>query len=208
MPDYKLEVHGHYSAAVTWSFGCHVNSAQDLATILTTWKTAWEATWSDAGHGLNILYPATTGIDEYRAYTLDSLMYSTAAATSGSTKVGTGTADSLPWEVSIVVSQRTAQTGPAGRGRLKLPAIIETSVNNNVLDSGDAGRISTAVNAVKSAINADGSTVFVVKHGRRASAKVPVAIPAGPKYTVLTWKVSDKPASQKNRVRKIKGVYH
>lgn len=207
MPDYKLEVHGHFSAAVAWSFGCHANSAQDLATILTTWKTAWEATWSDGGHGLNILYPATTGIDEYRAYTLDALMYSTAVATSGSTKVGTAAADSLPWEIAIVVSQRTAQTGPAGRGRIKLPAIIETSVNNNVVDPGDAGRISTAVNAVKAAINADGSTIFVVKHGKRASAKVPIAIPAGPKYTVLTWKVSNKPGSQRNRVKKIKGVY-
>ena len=207
MPDYKAEVHGHFSSAVTWSFGCHINSAQDLATITATWKSAWETTWSHASHGLDILYPTTTGIDQYRVYLLDAFQRSSAVSTLSSTKVGTATADSLPWEVAIVVSQRSAATGPAGRGRLKLPAIIETSVNSNVLDHGDGARISSAVNAVKSAINADGSLVYVVRPGHRATASVPVAVPAGPKYTVLTWEVSDKPGSQKNRVAKIKPVY-
>ena len=207
MPDYKLEVHGHYSAAVDWSFGCHANSAQDLATILSTWKTAWEATWSDGGHGLNILYPATTGIDSYRAYLLDSDFWSTQVQTSGSTKVGTSVADSLPWEVSVVVSQRSVSSTPAGRGRIKLPAIIETSVNANVLDHGDGARMSTAVNAVKSAINADGSTIFVARRGVKATAKHPIAVPPGPKFTILTWKISDKVGSQKNRVKKIPAVY-
>jgi len=207
MPDYKAEVHGHYSAAVTWSFGCHITSAQDLATILSTWKTAWEATWSDGAHGLNLLYPATTGVDQYRIYLLDSNYRSTQVQTATSAKVGTGTADSLPWEVSIVVSQRSISSTPAGRGRIKLPAIIETSVNSNVLDHGDGARISTAVNAVKSAIQADGSSIFLAKPGHPVSARVPVAIPPGPKYVVTSWTVSDKPGSQRNRVRKIRPVY-
>ena len=138
MPDYKAEVHGHFSSAVTWSFGAHISSPQDLATILTTWKTAWETTWSDGAHGLNLLYPATTGVDEYRMYALDSNFRSTQVASASSAKVGTSGADSLPWETAIVVSQRSVSSKPAGRGRFKLPAIVETSVNNNVVDHGDA----------------------------------------------------------------------
>lgn len=207
MPNYKLEVHGHFSAAVTWSTGVKVNSPQDLATILATWKSAWETTWSDGTHGLNILYPTTTGVDQYRAYLLDSNFRSTQVATDTSTKVGTGTADSLPWETAIVVSLRSAATGAKGRGRMKMPAIVETSVNANVLDHGDGARIKDALNAVKAAIQADGSTMFVAKPGRPATARVPIAVPPGPIYTVLTLEVSDKPGSQKNRVKKIKPVY-
>lgn len=204
MPDYYAQVRGHYSAATKWSFGVHISSAQDLATILTTWKTAWEAAWIDGAHGLNVLYPATTGIEQYAMYLLDANYRSTQVAVSPSVKVGTAVGDSLPWQEAILVSLRSIASGPQGRGRMYLPAIVETSVNNNVLDPGDATRISAAVNAVKTAVQADGSSWFVAKRG--VPGHVPPILP-GPRFFITTAEVSNKPARQSRRVRKIRPVY-
>jgi len=204
MPDYYARVKGKYSASLGWSFGVHINSAQDLATMLTTWSTAWHAAWIDGAHGLNLLYPPTTGITQYVVYVLDANFEALGAATANSADVGTSPNDSLPFQEALLVSLRSNSTKRAGRGRLFLPALNEDSVNANIVDAGDAARASVAVNAVKAAVQSDGSTFFVAKKGRpRATPPVP----PGPKYPIVTWEISNKPARQSRRVRKVRPTY-
>ena len=204
MTDYYAQVYGKYTTDISWSFGLHITSSQAESALLTTWSNAWHAAWTDSGHGLNLLYPTTTGITGYSVATLNGIYEETSKSRATSTDVGTASGDSLPFLNATLVSLRSTSVSRHGRGRFFLPAMVETSVNADVLDSGDAARTSTAVNSVKTAIQADGSTIFVVDKGKPHA--IP-PVPAGPKFVITQWLVSNKPARQSRRVKKVRPVY-
>lgn len=204
MTDYFAQVYGQYTADIAWSFGLHITSAQAEATLLTTWENAWNAAWNDGTHGLKVLYPTTTEITSYSVATLDGSYNQVTKSRVASTQAGTATGDSLPYLNATLVSLRSASVVRSGRGRFYLPAMEETFVNADVLISTAVTRTSAAVLAVKAAIEADGSTVFVV---RKPKPKEVPPVPAGPKYIITSWLVSNKPARQSRRVRKVRPVY-
>jgi hypothetical protein len=202
--DYYAQVFGQYTSDIAWSFGLHITSSQAEATLLTTWENAWNSAWNDGTHGLKVLYPTTTEITGYTVATLDASYQQTTKSRVASTQAGTATGDSLPYLNAIVVSLRSNSVVRGGRGRFYLPATEETFVNNDVVASTAVTRVSAAVLAVKSAIEADGSTVFVV---RKPQPRAIPPVPAGPKYVITSWLVSNKPARQSRRVRKVRPVY-
>jgi hypothetical protein len=83
-----------------------------------------------------------------------------------------------------------------------LPAMVETAVNADVLISSAQTRVHSAVNALFAAIRADGSTVFVANKRVLTDGTVPFT-----KSVILTQLVSNKPARQSKRVRKVAAVY-
>jgi hypothetical protein len=115
---------------------------------------------------------------------------------------GTAAGDTLPIQEAIVISERSNSVQKFGRGRMYLPALEETFVNNNVLDVTTQGKISGAVNSVRVAIQADGSMFFVV-------SKKPHKDTTGQyvKTVITLWKVSNKPARQSKRNNKTASVY-
>lgn len=203
MADYYLRVEGNYTTDIEWGFGRHVTSAQSPSALLTTWTNAWVSAWTDGTHGLQTLYPTTTTMSRFSVATLDGLYLQTAKVQGTSSHAGTGTDDSLPFAMATLVALRsTTQIGKHARGHFYLPAMIETVVNADVLTPTAGARASLAVNAVRTAVQADGSTFFVVDVGNHRA--VPPVLP-GPKYVMdAAWTVSDKPATQRSRVKKVK----
>jgi hypothetical protein len=202
--DYYAQVYGQFSTDIAWSFGMHITSAQAESALLTTWSNAWNAAWTDGTHGLQTLYPTTTEITSYSVATLNAIYEQTTKSRLAATHAGTSTDDSLPYLNSTLVSLRSTSVNRHGRGRFFLPAMVETVVNNDVLIDTAVTRTSAAVNAVKTAIQADGSTVFVVDKGQPHA--IP-PVPVGPKYVITSWLVSNKPSRQSRRVRKVRPVY-
>ena len=117
---------------------------------------------------------------------------------------GTNTSDSLPFLVAEVVSLRSNLIGARTRGRTFLPAMAEDQINNDLVIPAAVTRISAAVRAVQSAIQADGSTIFVAKRGQPSA---PIPIPPGPKFVITTLLTSNKPARQARRTRKVRATY-
>lgn len=202
MSDYYAQVHGNYGQGSRWSFGLHITSNQALASLLTTWANAWGNAWTNGTYGLETIYPTTTEIDQYTVALLDANYRQTQKAVATVAAAGTSTDDTLPFQEAVCISLRTAMIGRHARGRFYLPALAETAVNGDVLTPAVMTRVSSAVKSVQASIIADGSTVFVV---HKPTVNPPTV--AGPKYVVTDFLVSNKPARQSRRVRKIRPTY-
>lgn len=197
MADYFCQVHGTFLNGRGWSFGVHVTSSQSPSALATTWDNAWSAAWTNAGFGLNQFYPVGTEMTATSVASLNGTFHEQSKIETPNVKPGIATGDTLPIQESIVVSERSDLITKWGRGRFYLPALEETFVNNNVLITTAQNQISAAVNSVKNAITADGSTIFVVSlkpHKDNTGQYV--------KTVVTRWKVSNKPARQSKRNNK------
>lgn len=205
MADYRCTVEGTYGGEISWSFGMNITSAQATAGLATTWSNAWAAAWTDATHGLEVLYPATTEITGYRIALLDANYHETQAELVTAAAPGTATDTQLPYQNSILVSMRALpQIGRHARGRFYLPAPTENTQSANTWKQSTLDRVAGAVRAVQLAIQADGSTIFVVQ---KPKPKAVPPVPAGPKYVITKLEVPDKPARQSKRVKKVKPNY-
>lgn len=207
MADYYAQVQGHYASGRRWSFGWHITSNQSPSALMTTWDAAWLAAWTDGTHGLEALYPTGTVLDGYTVATLDSNYNWTSKVIATASLAGTSVADELPELNACVISLRSTSTLRAGRGRNYLPAFAEDQVNGDVIIPTAVTRVSGAVRAVQTAIQADGSTIFVARRGvPHPKPPNPVVLP-GPKFVITTILTSNKPARQSRRTRKVRPTY-
>lgn len=202
MADYYAQVIGTFGSNIGWSFGTHITSNQNEATLLTTWTNAWEGAWTNATYGLAKVYPTTTEVTEFSVATLNSTMHEISKSRNVASLAGTAAGDTLPYLNAVVVSLRSNSVQKHGRGRMFLPALEETFVNGDVVIPTALGNISQAVNTVLSAIIADGSTNFVTNKKALKDGTPPYQ-----KTQITKWMVSNKPARQARRTKKIPASY-
>lgn len=205
MTDYLVQMHGAYADGMVWSSGLHVTSNQSPDALNTTWSNAVQDFWTSATHGVEIFYPVGTTLDTTTVATLNATMHQIAKKRVPHTLAGTAAGDSLPYQEAILVSLRGDSIQKTGRGRIFLPALEETFVNNNIVTPTTTARIKAAMSAVFAAINADGSTVFVTPTNVKKPPKN--GVPLYTKTVVTTPLVSNKPARQSRRVSKVAPVY-
>lgn len=203
--DYYCQVEGTYGGGIDWSFGWRITSNQSSAGLLTTWSNAWSAAWTNATTGLDALYPATTEITGFSVAQLDANYKQVQKVATTATLAGTSTDPQQAFQNALLISLRCyPQIGKHARGRTYLPAPVESAVVNNVVTTNATTRVSDAARAVQLAIQADGSTIFVVELPK---PKAVPPVPAGPKYVVTKVEAVDKPARQARRVSKVKPNY-
>lgn len=202
MADYKLQVHGHFAGSIPWTVAVHVTSNQAEAALATTWANAWTAGWTDGAHGLQTLYPVATAIDAVSAATLNGTMHEVSKTTVPLTLPGTSVADTLPFKEATLVSLRSAFIQRGRRGRMYLPAMAEDQVNADILIPAAATRVRDAISAIFTAIRADGSSFFVFNRKAWKDGTLPFQ-----KTIITSQLVSNKPASQRRRVRKVSATY-
>jgi len=207
MTDYYCQAHGTFDDGSTWSTGLHVDSSRIPSDMLTTWSTAIQAAWTDGTHGLRVILPIGTVLNSVSVATLGPTMREIAKLEdTGLAIAGTAVGDTLPYLNSAVVSLRSANIQRKGRGRMYMPALEETFVNDDAIISTAVTRMKAAWTAVFTAIRADGSTIFVFNK-KDTSPLHPPVIPAFTKETITTLLISNKPARQSRRTRKKAAVY-
>lgn len=202
MTDYYLQVLGQYSSSIAWSFGQHMTSASSETTIASRWQNAWTTSWTSGSFGLQTLYPTGTAITSVSAATLNGTMHEVSKTRLTLAEAGISSSDTLPFQESIVVSWRGTSIQRYGRGRWFLPAITEDQVNGDIVISTATTRIKSAIQAVYNSMTLDGSTFFVVNKRALKDGTPPYR-----KTIVTTPLVSNKPARQSRRVRKVPAVY-
>jgi hypothetical protein len=205
MTDYYVQMRGQFAGGIPWSTGVHVTSNQSESALATTWRNAVLNFWTDPAHGVQTLYPVTTSLTETTVATLNATMHEVTKTVTGTVAAGTSAADTLPYQEAIVISLRSNNVMKTGRGRMFLPALAEDQVNADALIVAAQTRISTAIRAVWSAINADGSTFFVTPKNPKKPPKN--GVPLYTKTVVTTPLVSNKPARQARRVAKVAPSY-
>ena len=205
---YTCTAHGVYTSGRTWSFRQHFVSSALLATVEFDWTTAAQAAWTDGTHGLQTLYPTTTVFNTTRTYSMVIIagtpgkIVATGAAEDGFTHAGTSANDGLPDQNAVLVSLRTATTGPNGRGRTYLPAVDETIVVGDVIGNTPATRVTTAMTALRTAMAAAGH-IHVVWNDE-STLRDPAI---GTTKPVTSCKTDRVVRTQRRRVRKETAVY-
>jgi hypothetical protein len=107
------------SEIFAFSFASALVGSSDIAAMLTAYNTWLNDFWTSP---VANLFPSEVTINRLRVVQLtDTTGQVTDSREQGVTKVGTSTADSLPFEVACVVTLRTSTPGGKGRGRFYLP---------------------------------------------------------------------------------------
>jgi hypothetical protein len=194
MTNYRCLVKGRYENGDVWSIDWCVRSNQPLSTLLTTWSNAWIAAWTDGTHGLQTLYHTDTSIQSFTVYQLNGIMEAVQRVDLNSVQLGTSSDTPLPNRNAILIGKTTALVGRTERGFTYLPAPVEGIVVNGSYTNTAMTRVKAAVASVLTAIQSDGSALFMYN---RKTTKAGV-----PPYTVTIvtgLRVSEKASTQRRR---------
>ena len=197
MPDYKLEVSGSFGTGRRWSWGCHVSSTADLATTITDWAAQVVSFWTNGPHGVETLYATTTILDTVTAIQLGATMHEVQRIDSPTTLAGTAAGEEGANQLAILVSLRNVMSGARNRGRMYLPSPAEDAVDEGILGSTQATRVSTAITALFTGMRTAGYTFFVFNRTAHVLDPVPFT-----KKTITSEKIDKVLRTQRRRVRK------
>lgn len=185
---------GRFENGDVWSIDWTVESNQPLSTLLTTWSNAWVSAWTDGTHGLDTLYHTDTSIQSFTVYQLNGIMEGVQRVDLASVQPGTSSDTPLPNRNAILMGKVSALVGKTSRGYSYLPAPVEGIVVNGSYTSASMTRVKAALATVLTAIQADGSAVFIFNR------KVTKAgVPPYTKTVVTGLRVSEKVATQRRR---------
>lgn len=203
MADYLMRVHGRQPGGFGYSWGIFITSNQPPATLETTMAAALTDFWTNGTYGLGAQYAAGTTLDNFDIYELDGTFKATTRRNMALTLVGTSGDNPLPDSSTLTIKKVSTSVKRNGRGFIKLPAPVEGVLVNGFYTSAARLRFEQAAESLLTALNADGSTIFV--HVGKDDTKGGV-----PKYTktvISAMKASNKPGSNRARTRKQVGVY-
>lgn len=206
MTIYRCVASGVFASGETWSFRQHFDSAAAIATIQGDWFTQISSFWTNGSHGVETLYPTGTVLNLTSTAALSGVPFREGAKQSATaTLAGTGADDSLPEQVCILVSLRGADVGQRNRGRIHLPAPMETTATGGELGSTEGTRVSTAIGALYAGMRLAGHTPVV--YNTKVS-KVPTVDPVPQTIKVIVTEEVDRVLrTLRPRTRSRRAVY-
>lgn len=202
MTDYIATVRGVLPNGRTWSTSRHITSGQTESALLTTWQNAWTTAWNLATTGLATVFTSGTTITQFEVGTLNATMRKVSKSLATVSLAGTATGTGLPNNDAIVIDWTSTNVQRFGRGRMMLPAPAESQTTNDALNSTPATNVKAAINSVKTAVTADGSTFFVYPRFATQGGQ-----PAYAKTVVTTIAVRNQLGSQRKRTKKEAKTY-
>lgn len=205
MADYVATVRGVLPNGRAWSTSRHITSNQSEAALLTTWQNAWTTQWNLAVTGFGVAYTAGTTITQFEVGTLNGTMNKVSKSTATVALAGTDANSAGAQGTAIIVYWPSAGTLKRQRGRQKLPAPAVDMAVDGVLTNTAATNFKANVDAVATAIRADGSTIFVFNRYKTATDG---AAPFTKTVLVGNVLVRDQLGSQNKRERKVPKTYH
>jgi len=149
MTTYRCVASGVFTSGETWSFRQHFNSSSAISVVQGDWFSQINSFWTNGSHGLETLYPTGTVLNLTSTAELTGIPFREGLKQEGpATLPGTSADDSLPEQVCILVSLRGASVGRKNRGRIHLPAPVETACTGGELGSTEGTRVSTSIGAL------------------------------------------------------------
>jgi hypothetical protein len=205
MTDYYARVHGHFENLDPWSTGLHITSNQTRTSLLTTFSNAWIAAWTNGTYGLETLYHTDVVMDGWDVYELDARLKGLFKASLLSAQPGTSSDTPPANEQTTLVEWSAPLINKRGRGFSRLPGLVEGVLVNGSYTSTAGTRVKTAMQSIQTAIQADGSTIFVAP----TNVKVPPkdGTPLYTKTVLTALRVSLKPGSATRRQNGEPSVY-
>lgn len=206
MTIYRCVASGVFAGGSTWSFRQHFDSSAVIATIQADWFAQLNSFWTNGTHGVETIYPTGTILDLSKTSALAGIPFREGAQQSATMALpGTSADDGMPEQVCILVSLRGTDAGKKNRGRIHLPAPVETAAVGSELTSVLGTRVSTAIGALYDGMRLAGHNpvVYNVK-----ISKVPTVDPVVQTIkTIVTEEVDRILRTERRRIRAKRAVY-
>ena len=154
-----------------WSFGVWTtNTGDDASAALTKFQTAVAAMWAS---GIDAFISDQIAYTGQKVVTVDQSTGRQIARADGAvTDAGADTGETLPPQVALAVTLRTALATRAGRGRIYLPPFAVSQMTNGRMNATNKGTTLTAVKGMFDTLISDGHTP--VLYGRTAHTVTPI----------------------------------
>lgn len=200
MTDFRLTVGGNLAAsALPWTFNMLATGAVSEASAASTLNTAVTALWTTATTGLENFIATDVSLQFTEAATLDTNLHQTTRTTTPNVVAGTSASPSLPKQLTIVVTTRSATFTKSGHGRFFLPPFATNEVAaGGVLLGATQTALQTQFNAFFAALNTAGLSLFI--QNRRALKN---GTPAGRRLSLVTYDVANEYRVHRRRVSKV-----
>lgn len=155
----------------SWSFGVWTtNTGDDAAAALTKFQTAVAAMWAS---GIDAFISDQIAYTAQKVVTVDQSTGRQIARADGAvTDAGADTGETLPPQVALAVTLRTALATRAGRGRIYLPPFAVSQMASGRMNATNKGTTLTAVKGMFDTLISDGHTP--VLYGRTAHTVTPI----------------------------------
>lgn len=191
MADYLLQAGGNIGT-FPWSFTMKATSSATESAVETAWGAGIAAMFNSAGY--KALLSEDTELTYTSTSTADAAWKQTTKTETSHAISGTGDG-ALPYQVSAVVTWRTAQATKWGHGRWYTPAMAPASLDATgfIYSAAATAALVTAVNA---AITTWGTTFAPCILHRKGTISGPGALTTTP---ITGGDVSNKPAIQRRR---------
>jgi hypothetical protein len=203
MTDYSVKIQGRLTSNEPWSVTWDVTSNQTPAALVTTMAAAITDFWNNGTYGRGAQYAPGIRLDQFEVITLDGTFRETAKLSHTLGLVGTSADAPLSDKTTMVMKKVSTGLRRNQRGFSKWPAPVEGTLANGLYTVPNRDKFTDACRAMLSAINADGSTLFV--HVGKDATKG--GVPAYTKTVITDVTCSTKPGSQRKRMNKVVGVY-
>jgi hypothetical protein len=203
---YRCIASGVFAGGSTWSFRQHFDSSAVIATIQGDWFAQINSFWTNGTHGVETLYPTGTVLTLTQTSALSGVPFREGAQQSGTaTLAGTSADDGLPEQTCILVSLRGAEAGKKNRGRIHLPAPVETAAVGSELTSVLGTRVSAAIGALYDGMRLAGHNPVIYN---TKISKVPTVDPVAQTLkTIVTEEVDRVLRTQRKRTKSKVHVY-
>lgn len=203
MTDYKVQWGGTLPGGVAWTTGLGVTSSQPPAALLTTMEAALTDMWTNGTYGLGNQYAPGITLTQVEVITVDGTFKQTSKVIGPLALVGTSGDAPLTNDDTMTIRKENPGLARWQRGFMSLPAPVEGTLVNGKYTVPTRDRFGAALQAVRSAITADGSTVYI----HTPASKPGTTYPPYTKTVVTKLAASDKPGSRRQRTRKVKPSY-
>lgn len=200
MTDFRATVAGTLAtAALPWSFGFYMTGAVSEAAAAATLNSAVTALWTTVTTGLENFIAADVSLTETIVSTLDPTLHQTTKTVTANVVAGTSADPSLPKQLSIVVTTRSATFTKSGHGRFFLPPFATTEVQTGgVLLAATHTALQTRFDAFFNDLNTGGLTLFIQNRNTLKNGTAP-----GRRLALVNYDIGDKFDVQTRRVDKV-----
>jgi len=203
MTDFKAKFGGALPGGLRWSSELCITSSQTPSALSTTVANALNDMWTNGTYGIGAQYVPAVTLDELVLYTLNGSMKATAKQVTGLAHVGTSGDAAVTDGSTMTIIKRSAGLLRNERGFMSLPVPVEGVLVGGKWTVLARDRFGAALEAVRTAIGADGSTIFV--HTGATATHGGVA--PYTKTVITKLSASDKPGSREQRVNKQVATY-
>ncbi|AXH78899.1 MAG: hypothetical protein [Circular genetic element sp.] len=203
MTNFAFRVFGEYAGTFEWSYGFKATATTDIGTAATTLHDATSTFWTTATNGYQHYTFTDVAVTSVQASIHDANWKLTGKQSQALAITGDGSGASLPFDTAVNIALVSTNDVKAYNGRIKLPTPLQSTVAAHVFDAA----FITSLEAIFSQFWTDMSalTAFQVVTFNRFTNRFGDA--PFTNHDIADSKPSNKPATQRNRVRKQLPVY-